>query len=295
MERYENGIADYFVKREFIHQLEHKSIVQIQFENQTEPTLTQPCFNCGDLHSDGDCDIPTYLIPCPRCWIVSFDRTGHRQPCTPTNTTSRFHSNIFGLMAAPMFKFRVRECEGDIFYMDPNSKVFEMLNAKNLLSSATCGVFAQKNVDGYHLVSYNANMYSRFSFLIAICVKGKWRVRFRGILTPCHGLLIFKLKYLENEDMFSLMISNTVAVFGLKPHTDAMNVDFRVFARGRGDGLRNNDYYMGSLQWRCRDGYSDETFIDDILDGKTPKAKKLFKRNLYHNFDDLSLAQQAFD
>lgn len=294
MERFENGIDDNFVKREFIHKLEPKTNVEIQ-SNIKPTSLTQPCFNCGKLHSDGDCNIPTYLVRCPRCWIVSFDRTGHRKPCTPTNTTSSFRSNIFGQMAQPLFKFRVRKGEADIFYMDPNKNVFEMVNGKKLLSPATCGVFAQKELDDYHLISYNATMYSRFSFLIAICVNGIWRVRFRAIVTPVNGLLLFKCKQVGNEDIFSAMLSttNTVAVYGFKPKTNAMKIDFRVFAADKGGP--NNDDYTGSMQWRCRDGYFDETLVDDVLDGKSPKAVKLFDRNLYHNFKDLSLAQQEFN
>lgn len=292
MERYENGIDSSITGRDFFNQIEHKNKVKIQ--SNIEPSLTQPCFNCGKLHSDGDCDIPTYFVRCPRCWIVSFDRTGHRLPCTPTNTTSRFQNNIFGRMALPLFTLRVRKLEADIFYMDSNKRTFEMANGKNLFSPATCGCFEQRDSENYHLISYSSTTYSRISFLIAICVENRWRLRFRGILTPVHGLLLFKLKNtVRDEDIFASLQENTVAVFGLKPKAAAMEIEFKVFANDKKGQLQNN--YTGSAKWLCMDGFFDEILIEDALDGKTPKKEKWFDRNLYHNYDDLCLAQQEFN
>lgn len=297
MERLENGIVDNITEREFFLEIEHKNKVVIQ--SITEPTLTQPCFNCGKLHSDGDCDIPTYFVRCPRCWIVSFDRTGHRLPCTPTNTISRFCSTIFGKLAVPIFQLRVAKFEADVFFMNPNKGAFEAAHSSlELLSPATCGVFTQKESAGYHIISYSANVYSRISFLIAVCVSKQWRLRYRGILSPVHGLLLFQLKNIVgNDDIFSSMQDNTVAVFGLKPKTNAVNVQFRVFAKDKDDRLQNDTpgYYIGSAQWRCKDGYFDETSIDDILNGKTAKSEKFYDRYLYHNYRDLSLAEQQFN
>lgn len=287
MERFENGIDENFPQREFFLQLEQKNKVQIR--SNIEPSLTQPCFNCGKLHSDGDCDIPTYFVRCPRCWIVSFDRTGHRKPCTPTNTTSPFHNNIFGRMALPLFKLRVRRCEADIHYMDPSKRTFEMANGKVLLSPAARGAFESN----YSSISYRSDMYSRISFLIAIWGGKQWCLRFRGILSPVDGLLLFKVESIVTDgDIFGSLQDNTIAVFGLKAKTAAMDIQFEVFAKDQEQG---DEFYTGSVKWRSCDGYFDEGLIDDVLDGNTPKNKKLYDRRLYHNFRDLSLAQQAFD
>lgn len=204
------------VERQFHHQFnENKSIATVQLEpSNLEPAVLELCFNCGKLHPDTDCEIPTYYIRCPRCWVVSFDRTGHRSPCTPTNTASGFHSNILGQLAQLMFMFRVRKSDADMFFMDPDKKVFELLDQKKLLT--------------------------RYSFLIAIFVDKQWRIRYRAIATPQHGLLLFKLKKtVGNENVFSSMFSNTVAVYGLKPKSDAMKVDFRVYATGKEDQQKN--------------------------------------------------------
>lgn len=291
MERYERGIDSSITQREFFHQLEHKNKVVIR--SKTEPSLTHPCFNCGNLHSAGDCDKPTYFVRCPRCWIVSFDRSGHRLPCTETNTTSRFCDNIFGRMALPLFTLRVRKCEADMYLMDPNTAKFEMANGKSLLSPATCGAFQYAGLGNRHMISYSTNTYSRISFLIAIHGGKQWAVRFRGILSPVHGLLMFKVKNLVGDrDIFASLQDNTVAVIGLKPRFNAMEIQFEVFAKDRHHG---NEYYGGAVDWRCRDGFFDQTSIDDVLDGNTPKAEKLYDRSLYHNFQDLSLAQQHFN
>lgn len=186
-----------------------------------------------------------------------------------------------------------------MFFMNPDKGVFEEAHSSlELLSPATCGLFTQEESANYRFISYSANTYSRISFLIAVCVGKQWRLRYRGILSPVHGLLLFQLKNIVgNDDIFSSIQDNTVAVFGLKPKTDAMNAQFRVFAKDKDDRLQNDTpgHYTGSVRWRCKDGYFDESLIDDMLNGKTAKSEKLYDRNLYHNYRDLSLAEQQFN
>lgn len=295
-QRIENGVNEVLFEQEFQHQFKYNNTFKVQYQKEAnnierEPDIesVQPCFNCGKAHPDDDCNFPTYYDRCPRCWIVSFDKVGHRPPCAPVNTVSRIRSNILGRIAIPMFKFRVLKSKGELFYMSPIDMAFKIMDDIALLSPPTCGVFNYKNLEKFHMINFAANMYTRFSFLIAIYNDGKWRLRFRAIVSPTNGLLILILKLKKTvgpEDVYSSKLNNTVAVFGMKPRSTAMDIDFRCFA---GD-------YTGSINWRCLDGKYDETQVDDILDGKTPKTKKTFNSELYDkNFEALSMAEQEMD
>lgn len=300
LDRHENDMDNEMIEIKFHHQFVSKTTVKVQFEpDNSEQALTELCFNCGKLHPDSDCQIPTYYIRCPRCWMVSFDGKGHRPPCAPVNTTSGFHNNILGQLALPMFKFRVRKAEADMVYFNPDKKAFEIMTCMGLFSPPTCGAFSYEKMEEYHLISFKATVYTRFTFLIAIFVNKQWRLRYRAIVSPTHGLLLLKLKTsvkdAEKEDVFSTNYSNTAAVFGLKPKANAMEVGFRVDATDNQSQSQNCNGYTGAINWRCLDGYFDVSSIDDVLDGKTPKTKKMFNRKLYNNFKDLSMAEQVFD
>lgn len=284
----------------FHHRFKSKATVKVQFEpDGSESALTQPCFNCGELHPDSDCQTPTYYVRCPRCWMVSFNHSGHRPPCAPVNTASGFHNNILGRISLPMFKFRVRKAEADVLYFNPDKKAFEMIKPKELLSAPTCGLFSYKELEEYHLTSFGATVYTRFTFLIAIFVDKQWRLRYRAIVSPTHGLLLLKLKTTvkdaEKENIFSTKYSNTASVFGLKPKANAMEVGFRVYATENESQSQHCNGYTGSIKWRCLDNHFDESFIDDVLDGRTSKEKKMFRRELYSNFKDFKMTEQVFD
>lgn len=284
--------------KKFNRQLDNnKRVVKVQLEpNNDQNSTPMPCFNCGKLHFDVDCEFPEYFIRCPRCFIVSFSNTGHRVPCSPVNTATAFRANILGKITERMFQLRVKKADADLLVLEDED--FRMVHGSlKLLSSPTCGVFTHEELANEHVMSYEGNAFTRFTFLIAIFHDKKWRLRYRGIVSPIHGLLLLKLKKtMEFEGIYSSKLNNTAAVYGLKPKNNAMNVDFRIFATNNGHHLQNFNGYTGSIQWRCSDGHFDQSTVDDVIDGKTPKTKKLFHHTLYDsNWNYLSFSQQVFD
>lgn len=176
---------------------------------------------------------------------------------------------------------------------------FELLSAgAKLISSTIDGFFSMNESENFWITTYNASIFSRFAVPIAVFSGGQWRLRFRAITSPKHGLLLFKLKKtvaLKDNNLTPQLNDkkNTAAIFGVKPRKTHFKIDFRVFANDRNGGQNNG--YVGSATWKTEDGFSDVHSVDDVLDGKTPKKVRQFHHELYDNFSLLSLREQVFD
>lgn len=131
------------------------------------------------------------------------------------------------------------------------------------------------------MVTYKATRFARFSFLIAIKDDRLWRVRFRGVITPKHGLLIFKLRTTLQLVNGRLMLPatyapNTTAVFGITPKADEVLSSVRVFAN-----TTSRLQYGGAFKYRPF-LLEERRLLLHQLDAKNELEMKKFNHTLYH-------------
>lgn len=240
------------------------------------------CLNCSKVHDSGYCMYPFYWVPCCRCIVFSLDGSGHMMPCGEVNTISPFRDIILSQPLIAMYTMRLSKRLGDMLFLNRESGRFELFeNKQRLTNSYIEGLFMFKSTENYNVLSYGASTFTRFSVVIAVLSNGYWRARFRVVTSNIHGLLVFKLRNtipIQNgrvilPDEFK---KNTVLVLGIKPSSYAVKVEFRVFAN---TGRSSN--YSGCVVWQNNGRLGESNNIDDIIDGETPKPKRLFNSQLY--------------
>lgn len=225
-------------------------------------------------------DRPNHYIRCFRCLVTSFDGSGHSTPCTPLNTISQLRDNILAVETVPMFKFNIATSEGTLYYL-MGGQFKEVDDGLKLFVAATDGLFTFQETEHNTIASYEAGFFNRFSFLFAILIEGRWRIRYRAVITNRHGLVVFKLRSTMVIDNHKFILpesnKNTVMVFGIKPKGRCLNVHLNVFTND--DGIIHPKFrgYSGSLQWQ---NFLDETWsISEELDSNTDL--KWFHKRLY--------------
>lgn len=124
------------------------------------------------------------------------------------------------------------------------------------------------------IMKYSATSFARFSMLLAFLdAKNLWRLRFRAVLTPAHGLLIFKLKptlhlvggryKLPEKDSL-----NTIALIGLKPDLQPeFTILTKIYAKGMDGQNVISSATVGDFGWQ-EDG--DIYQVSNYLDGHLP-------------------------
>lgn len=262
---------------------------EVRFDHRLyAPTLTETaCFNCGKFHGMASCEFPIYLSRCYRCLVISFDGTGHTSPCAPVNTISGLCKDIFARMPLPLFKLRLKKNDSCLHYLDMDIGQFvNMDDGQMLLSSATDGLFSFKKSNDFHTLTYEACSLKRLSFVIAVFSdKGYWRLRYRGVLSTVHGLLLFKLRSTLQKvnGRFTLPPEcslNTTIVLGIRPKLEAVKLEFRIYANE--DGIidqRLFNGYEGSAM--VIDALEDRNYqIDDEINGEMPQIKRRFDHKL---------------
>lgn len=198
-----------------------------------------------------------------------------------------------------MFKLRLNRCN-DVSFLSADGQFKPFDENSTLLAAKTNGLFMFHQTNNYHVLTYEASVFNRFAVLIAVQIRGCWRLRFRVVPTTVNGLLVFKLAstmQMQNgryrlTPEYSL---NTALVIGLKSRSDTIKLDFRVHANTDGNiDYVNFNGYVSSAIFQNMVGKGN-AHIDDALDGETRKPKRKFDQRLYKNADSmpvLSFAEQ---
>lgn len=258
------------------------------FDTYLPPTV---CFNCGCIHSTQKCEMPNYFRRCYRCLIISFDGSGHCQPCAPINSISELRQEICSKKPLVMFQLRLKHNGGVMHHLNGISRRFEELTDGHcLLSQSTNGLFSFKTHISSDVLSYMATEYRRFSVAIAVWVGEVWRLRFRVVPTATNGLMLFKTSsqlYSQNGviNLPPDTHQNTVLILGIKPISKLapVQMEFRVLADkdGRID-YKSYSSYVHSASWKSTLGCPKGTYvIDDEINSDTKKATKKFDHSLY--------------
>lgn len=181
------------------------------------------CYNCNGGHEAEHCKWPEFLLCCPQCLVISFDGKNHISPCQPINRIVSPRPDIFAVSPTKLFDIAFFTNAVGILFLNEHGQMEILTTEQTLLSMATDGILSLKNVDESRVaLRYEATSQSRFSILFAILDRQQiWRLRFRAVLTPVNGLLVFKLHSTlpVESGMYKIPQNqkNAIAVIGLKP------------------------------------------------------------------------------
>lgn len=232
-------------------------IFQISVASSSQGQSHEKCLNCMKNHLTESCELPSYVFPCSRCQVVSFDGKQHVSPCMPISRISSLRTNLFAKTTVPMFHMMFNKTEADVVFLDFASGQFQPFNQATKLINVMDGLFDSHDEDSHKVIEYKANYFARFSVLIAVYHKSCWRLRFRAITTNKDGLLIFKMRSTMNctDGRLALpqtYLTNATAVFGLIPKSHEIRGNFRVFANGTGNIQYDDSFngYDGFIEWR---------------------------------------------
>lgn len=259
--------------------------------NAENPLLVNPtsiCPNCNENHRLDSCDLPLFTSHCTSCLVMSLDGGHHSNPCRPINKISAIREDIMASNALTLIRWQHKFGEGEIFYLANNSN-FTPLNAKTKLISpvAESLITVESESDGIS-IALKQTSYKRCSFLLAYLDRtNQWRIRFQFVVTPRHGLLVFKrtrtLHFINGRaEIPPELINNTIAVFGLRISVDAYYSQVKVFANKSGKispiGFNGYSGFFGINT----QGSPDQTFVVKNIDAENQALElKRFNLKLY--------------
>lgn len=173
--------------------------------------------------------------------------------------------------------------ETETVYLDQKGILVKLKpDIKLISSSAETILIAKAENDKIHCIEMKQASFKRCCILLAILDnQGIWRLRFRVVVTPKHGVMVFpmfsKLPIGTNNDSFAIpdhLKNNTIAVIGFKskPEVKSFYVHFDV---NSDDGVYSGDIGVDLS------GQEDRTMIDKTIDSTPGKETKRFKRVLY--------------
>lgn len=226
------------------------------------------CYNCNGNHESDECNWPEFMHCCDQCLVTSLDGHFHTNPCRPINRPSIFRPNIFAKQ---------------------QTKLFQIVFMKDDVSLAVLNEQGQFNVVGkpvYHLsiaadclieieiqnqiiaLNYSVSTFARASFLIAVLVGNLWRLRFRAVVTPVHGLLIFKQESTLRPENGQHVIpakfaDNTIGIIGIIPKGRKFTGMVDVYTQPS---------YKGTFGWKKENNAFDEYGVSVDLDGYKKKS-----------------------
>lgn len=203
----------------------------------------------------------------------------------PINRKSQFRPNILASSPLKLFEMTMLDSEANIAYLNVKSGNFTQFNdSLSLLSQATDGIFSFEKNNALNKITYKGTSFARFSFLIAVLENSLWRLRFRILITPIHGMLIHPststlLKTNGRYEMPEAFRNNTNTIIGIQPKSNAFVVNCQIMANSNGWFGETFKGLEGSFAWNnC--GERESTRVDQLFDHK--KAVKLsFNRRLY--------------
>lgn len=197
---------------------------------------------------------------------------------------------IMARETAPLFNIRLNSVECDAQYLSPDG-IFEEI-PHTLISSAASCILTTKSFE-YKFIEASTSYLTRFSFVIAVWQDNLWRLRFRGVITNKHGLLLFKEHSTLNMVDGRYVVpdakkNNTIVIIGLKSKHNAMSILFNIFANSAGnptDDVLNFNGYSGEITWRMmtEGGERKEVItIPKSLDGYLKKEEVQYNRRIFY-------------
>lgn len=222
-------------------------VSSIQPSVQNNALLNGKCWNCGGNHNVSMCNFPELMHCCPKCLVVSLDGHSHLKPCQPTNRISRFRPNIFAEKPTKLFEVVFSAIDVDLFFLN-NDGQFENITDTHLLSVAVDGLLSAKTNGTMHCLTFQATSYARSSMIFAVLDdKNVWRLRFRAVLTPIHGLMVFdQTSMLRCEsgryNLPKTDTNNTIALIGIKQKTNKFDALCTIYAKSNSE-----ETYRGSF------------------------------------------------
>lgn len=251
------------------------------------PPITEVCSNCSGYHNIKNCNLPSYTMHCSHCLVVSLDGAMHGPPCKPVNRKSSVRLDLLAKRAITLFQLSYNINEANVFHLN-DSRFVQVSPQLRLISAPVEGLLKVRNNDNEQFIGFKQTQFNRCSFLIAVLDgKGIWRLRFRLVVTPVHGLAVFKLSKTLNVnhgriEMPNDLMVNTVAVFGVAPIESSFYITLRVHANESGRlSSTQFDGYIGYIGVEVSEA-NIECFIDDALNGNTNQLqRKRFNNCLY--------------
>lgn len=252
-----------------------------------DPTLR--CYNCNKGHNVENCCLPNFSTHCRGCLVVSFDGSGHENPCMPVNKISEIRSDILARNALTLFRLNYSPKDTQIFILTKDKAFAEFAGNYKALSAPAESILSHQVIDPEkeHRIMMKQTSFKRCSILFAVFDKANtWRLRFRLVVTPQHGLIVFKLQRTLQVINDRIIIpseyeNNSIALFGLKPKVDSVYMN--IFVHANRDGRMSTTKFAGYNGYIGIDvsNYKDEIYIDDALNGLGELETKKFNRKLF--------------
>lgn len=252
-----------------------------------QAVVQQTCHNCNEGHSIEDCELPEYTMHCTGCLLVSFDGANHINPCMPNNKVSPIRLDLFAKHALTLFQMNYSLADVTVHYW--NQGHFSEVNPRvKLISPPSEAVITIQNVNGNQCIALKQSSFKRCCILIcAMDNSGIWRFRWRVVVTPNSGVLIFHMTKTPTFQNGQISIPpefrlNTIAIFGMKPRNSSFYVEVRVHANSNGNLSSSTfDGYTGHFGIDFSSD-RDRVFIDNALDGHERKSHEVkFNHLLY--------------
>lgn len=255
-------------------------------ENQNNPQLaSMVCLNCGAKHSIQACAMPFFTKHCTGCLLVSLDGNEHENPCQYTNKISLIRKDIMSNNALTLFQLGYLNSDVKAYYLD-NGQFIPVDTQAKLFSPPTDAIITFQNIDNQarQSIVLRQASFKRCSVLIAVLDRTKvWRLRFRLVVSSCHGVLAFKLTRTVPTLNGKVVVpkdfqNNTVAVFGFETTEgrDDFYIDIRVHANSNGQmSATKFDGYNTHIGYNVLE---DRVVIDNALEGNQLRK---FNRKLY--------------
>lgn len=191
-----------------------------------------------------DCSFPQEIDRCNGCKLPIFDQEVHN--CVTNRIPRSFYTDIFAKEALPLFRFTYK---GDVYFLDEKNEFYKMCHDQNLICDAIDGMFTMNSIEGYSSIFYNSIAEKKFSFFFAILRHNTWKLWLRAVVSKSNGLQLF---YLDGDQFGPILLQpqymlNTVAVFGIVPDADRIQINFAVYADTVDCETRSG--YCGNVEW----------------------------------------------
>lgn len=202
------------------------------------------CSICDGGHFTKDCSFPQDIARCNDCKLPIFDREEHN--CVTLRIPKSFCTDIFAKEALPLFRFAYN---GDVYFLDEKNDFYRMCHNQMLICGASDGMFTMNSIEGHSSIYYSSIAVKNFSFLFAILRNNTWKLWLRAVVSKSHGLQLF---YLDGDQFGPIFFQpefmlNTIAVFGIVPDADRIQINFAVYADKVDADIRTG--YCGSVAW----------------------------------------------
>lgn len=254
------------------------------------------------MHNTEKCYWPSYTNHCTNCLVISVDGKGHCYPCMPTNTISFIRKNLLAMRPYTLFEMEYKKENANAFFLCKTKKL-EITKVKLLSAPAEpISTATEQNFD--QCIEFQQTTFKRCSLLIAFLDKGMWRLRFRLVVTPLHGLLVHKVTQtlkVINGQISLKPEENSVAIIGFVPKSTKFVASIRAHANETGALSEDNfDGYIGEIEINILNQQHEMTIADCFIPHSN---KKMFNRKLYSRacsaplstFQDQRAAVDIFD